>query len=90
MPDTPLPNIPCKHWENCGLADGGCCKISVYNKPSNGICLNICPQYQGPDRGLGDTVGRVIQTLTAGKVKPCNACKKRQLKLNKLLPFHGE
>lgn len=90
MLDTASHKIPCKHWESCGLTDGGCCKISAYTNPSNGICLNICNQYDGPDRGLGDTVGRVIQTITAGKVKPCNACKKRQQKLNQLLPFHGE
>ena len=90
MSNTNNDKIPCKHWENCGIANGGCCKINAYQKPSHGLCLNICNQYDGPDRGLGDSIKRAIQTLTAGKIKPCLACKKRQHKLNQLLPYHGE
>lgn len=82
--------ITCKHWENCGIANGGCCVIKAYNQPSHGICLNVCTHYHGPDRGLGDTVKRVIHTLTAGKIRPCDQCQKRQTKLNELLPYHGE
>lgn len=89
-PVTEHDKIPCKHWENCGLADGGCCAINAYHKPSHGICLHVCPSYDGPDRGLGDTVKRIIHRLTAGKVKPCGSCQQRQLNLNHLLPYHGE
>ncbi len=38
-------------------------------------------------QGLGDTVKRVIDKVTRGKVKPCGGCKKRQDKLNKLFPY---
>ncbi len=72
------------------LKDGGCCNINVYRQPSHGICLNVCDQYDGPDRGLGDTIKRVISKLTAGLITPCNACKKRQRQLNQHIPYHGE
>ena len=38
-------------------------------------------------QGLGDTVKRVIDKVTRGKVKPCGGCKKRQDKLIKLFPY---
>ena len=37
-----------------------------------------------PCRGLGDTVAKM--TSKAG-IKPCSGCKKRQAKLNKLIPY---
>lgn len=43
-----------------------------------------------PSRGLGDTVAKVIRKVTRGRVKPCTGCKKRQEKLNKLLPYAGK
>lgn len=42
---------------------------------------------EGKDRGLGDTVARVIQKVTGGRVKPCDGCKRRQAKLNELVPY---
>ncbi|MAX26880.1 MAG: hypothetical protein CMJ19_20495 [Phycisphaeraceae bacterium] len=86
---TSLP-VSCKHWQDCNLINGGCCSINAYRQPSHGICLHVCNQYDGPDRGLGDTVKRAISKLTAGHIKPCSACKKRQRKLNQLIPYHGE
>lgn len=41
----------------------------------------------GPPRGLGDTVERVIKTVTLGLVKPCGGCKKRREALNALVPY---
>jgi len=38
-------------------------------------------------RGLGDTIKKAIDKVTRGKVKQCGGCKKRQEKLNKLLPY---
>ena len=35
-------------------------------------------------RGLGDTIAKIT---TAVGVKPCGGCKKRQAKLNKLVPY---
>ena len=37
-----------------------------------------------PSRGLGDTFAKI--TKAAG-VKPCGKCKKRQAKLNRLIPY---
>ncbi len=38
-------------------------------------------------RGLGDTVAKIIHKVSRGRVKPCGGCKKRQKKLNKLVPY---
>jgi hypothetical protein len=43
--------------------------------------------WQPPSRGLGDTLAKVIQKVTLGKVKPCGKCKERQAKLNQLVPY---
>ncbi|HCD32347.1 MAG TPA: hypothetical protein DER01_08050 [Phycisphaerales bacterium] len=82
--------VKCRHWHDCKISDGGCCNKGIYQQPSHGICLNICNQYDGPDRGLGDSVQRVIHKLSAGRIKPCGKCRKRQNKLNQLLPYHGD
>ena len=37
--------------------------------------------------GLGDTVGKIIDTATFGKIKPCNSCEERKKKLNSLFPY---
>lgn len=37
-----------------------------------------------PSRGLGDTVAKATSKLG---IKPCGKCKKRQNKLNKILPY---
>lgn len=38
-------------------------------------------------RGLGDTIAKAIQVATLGIVKPCEKCKERQAKLNRLVPY---
>ena len=43
----------------------------------------------GHDKGLGDTVSRVIKTVTRGKVEECGGCKKRKDILNKMIPFRN-
>lgn len=45
------------------------------------------PNRQCVSRGLGDTVAKAIHAVTGGLVKPCGGCKKRQEKLNNLLPY---
>ena len=37
------------------------------------------------DRGLGDTVARVIHKVTGAE--PCGGCKDRQEKLNRVVPI---
>jgi len=80
--------IKCKHWEDCGVIGGGCCRIDEYPKPSIGVCLSICEKNtHKPSKGLGDTVEKVIKVLSRGKAKPCGGCKKRKEALNKLMPY---
>ena len=79
--------IPCKHWRDCGVVGGGCCAKDAYDRPSFGTCLQLCQAYEGPDRGAGDTVARVIKAATLGRVTPCKKCGKRRQKLNRVLPY---
>ncbi len=44
-------------------------------------------QPAAKSRGLGDTVAKAIRWASRGKIKPCGGCKKRQAKLNKLVPY---
>lgn len=37
-------------------------------------------------KGLGDTVAKITRAVG---IKPCGGCKKRQAKLNKLIPYKG-
>lgn len=51
-----------------------------------------CPRgrpwgYEGPSRGLGDTVARVIKWATGGRVRPCGGCGKRRARLNRVWPY---
>jgi len=39
---------------------------------------------QKKSRGLGDTIAKISKAVG---IKPCGGCKKRQAKLNKLLPY---
>jgi len=34
--------IECEHWEDCGVANGGCCAHGVFERPSFGVCRNLC------------------------------------------------
>jgi len=43
--------------------------------------------YEGKSKGLGDTVAKVIKKVTRGRVKPCGGCRKRQRRLNRLVPY---
>ena len=52
--------------------------------------LSLVMDDDGRSKGLGDTVKKVIDKVTRGRVKPCNGCKKRQQRLNKLLPYKGD
>ena len=37
--------------------------------------------------GLGDTVSKVIKTVTGGKVKECGGCAARKAWLNRKVPY---
>lgn len=36
---------------------------------------------------MGDTVKKVIESVTGNKIKPCGGCQKRREMLNKMLPY---
>ena len=38
-------------------------------------------------KGLGDIVKESIDTVSAGKIKQCDACKKRQARMNNWMQF---
>ena len=40
------------------------------------------------DSGLGDTLSRVIKTVTNGKINECNGCKSRKEFLNRVVPYN--
>ena len=44
-----------------------------------------CDEDKTLDKGVGDTLARVIHDYTG--VKPCDGCKKRQETLNKWIPY---
>lgn len=70
----------------CTHHDGKGCTLGLYGgRPSAGIC-GICESYEGPSRGLGDTVAKVIKVATLGTVKPCGGCQKRRAELNEKFP----
>ena len=43
----------------------------------------------GHDKGLGDTISRVIKTVSKGKIRECGGCQKRREYLNKKIPFRN-
>jgi hypothetical protein len=82
--------IQCKHATPQEGQRHVLCSLGLFGgKPSTGICLT-CKSYEGPSRGLGDTVAKAIQTITLGTVKPCLPCKARQARLNKALPYANQ
>lgn len=92
----------CLQWTDCNVIGGGCCAKGLYGgRPSLGICAQ-CPECPADWRdelqakiesnkstqriaGLGDVIA--IVTSAVG-IKPCEGCKERQDKLNKLVPFN--
>ena len=41
-------------------------------------------EVREPSTGLGDTIAKATKAIG---IKPCGGCKKRQAKLNKLVPY---
>ena len=41
----------------------------------------------GHDKGLGDTVSRVINRVSRGKIKECGGCENRKEYLNQMIPY---
>ena len=73
-------NVPCRH------NIGGKCELQPDAPLVPAMCMTVCPEYDGPSRGLGDTVHKFIQVTTLGMIRPCGGCKGRQAALNKAFP----
>jgi hypothetical protein len=51
----------------------------------------VCPDYAGPDRGLGDTVHRIaVATGIVEAVGTCAGCARRRASLNDSIRFRRE
>lgn len=72
-----MSTIPCAH-----MTDTGDCAIGAYARPSPGICMVLCEQYEGPSRGLGDRAHRAIRFVTLGLIQPCEGCSERRRDAN--------
>ena len=73
----------CGHWKGvAGLL--GQCALGVVPGHINPFTCSTCAEYDGPSRGLGDTIHRVAKKFVK---RPCVNCEKRRQKLNKLLPY---
>lgn len=67
--------IPCKHWRGCEVVGGGCCNIGAYARPSFGVCLRVCEQYDGPRRRGTDTLDERREMIKRGILTPCGGRK---------------
>ena len=73
---------PCTNW------DGERCTLELFGgRPSPGVCA-ACDEYDGPARGLGDRVERVLKATgvhqVAKAVRPDCGCSARRTRLNEL------
>lgn len=67
----------CKHRRD------NVCVLGLHGgRPSFGVCLRACDQYDGPNRGRGDLYHKLSKAATLGLVEPCNGCKKRRVTQN--------
>ena len=57
------------------------CSLGLCQQEDLVSCCVECPDYVGPDRGIGDTIKRVASKVG---VKPCGGCQKRREALNKM------
>ncbi len=74
----------CKHWKEASPMLGNCGKGHFNGLIVTPNVCSTCADYDGPDRGLGDKVKKVIDKATGGRVKQCGSCGKRRAKLNNI------
>lgn len=56
--------VPCTHWSDCGVSNGGCCGLGLLGgRPSIGACSK-CQSFKPASKGLGDWFAQV--TLKSG------------------------
>jgi hypothetical protein len=83
----------CKHHDGSRCTNG--IALPLYGAtPSAGVC-RVCAHYDGPDRGLGDTVHRVARATGVARVVravkggDCGGCAERRRALNAARPYEG-
>ncbi len=78
----------CKHLQLqiCGHPDAPTKGRAVPHQ----VCAR-CPHYDGPSRGLGDTVHKALDAVGVHRVvKACGGCAARRQALNDAVPFVKE
>jgi hypothetical protein len=87
--------VACNSAIDIGHPTGGAvrCRLALFGgRPHAGVCAN-CEMRNSADalavRGLGDLVAKVAKPIAKaiGKDPNCPGCKKRQEKLNALVPL---
>ena len=79
--------VQCSKWSDCGVPSGGCCSDGHFGgRPSACTCMIACGHYDGPSRGVGDTVAKVLAVVGVKKTSGCN-CANRQVALNQMVPY---
>ena len=64
----------------CRHMNAGRCSLGLYGgRPSPGICLKVCADYDGPVRGVGDVVSKITSSVG---IKPCGGCQERRMRWN--------
>ena len=79
------PISKCKHWKMT-LPRLGYCKLGHFRSKvvTPNVC-DMCDDYDGESRGIGDTVHKVLKKVGIGrKKKGCGGCQSRRAKLNDL------
>lgn len=76
----------CIHYTPDG-DDRGVCAIGEFGgRPQIMDCLKRCVKFEGPSRGLGDTVAKALSAVGIEKKSGCG-CAKRQIALNQAVPY---
>lgn len=80
--------IKCKHFEECGIIGGGCCKIGEWLEPTYGVCLQLCEKNTHPENE--ENTEKILDVLRE-KTKGCSGCgnkkKKKKQKKGKQVAF---
>ena len=78
--------MTCKYFARIPDTTTGYCAIGAYGdgvQVGRSACM-ACPKYDGPQRGLGDTIAFISGVFG---VKPCGGCKQRQKTLNEAVSY---
>lgn len=76
--------IKCKHFEECGVVGGGCCKIGEWQKPTYGVCLQLCEKNTHPE---DEKNTKKILDVLRKRTKDCNTCGNKKKKKKEKTTF---